>query len=226
MRILVLEDNVRLAELMAEKLLQQSAIVDLVTTITAFHDHIETYKYDLFVVDLMLPDGDGLSVVRALRRARRTTPILVVTGRTAVKDRVAGLECGADDYLIKPFHEAEFVARVNALLRRPKPLRPRRIQVGRVILDCVSGDVICGRDRVELRPSERRLLALFVERAGRTVPRETIESALQSAGHDVTANAVEQAVSRLRKALRSTPSDVNIKTVRGSGYLLEASGPQ
>ena len=177
-------------------------------------------QYDLIVVDLGLPDGDGLGAIRTLRSMGHSSPILIMTARGSVEDRVIGLDSGADDYLIKPFNHAELLARVRALLRRPSDLQGPVLKFGGVELDEARGEVSCSGKPIELRLSERRLLAVLMRRSGSVVAKSTIEDALSEIGRELSANAVEVLVSRLRKALSEGSTGVTIETVRGIGYRL------
>lgn len=174
----------------------------------------------LYVVDTNLADGDGIALLQGLRSRGDPTPALVISSRVAVADRVAGLDAGADDYLSKPFHPKEFVARARALLRRPRVV-PRSVAgFGCVAVDQATGEFTCRGAPVDLRPAEQRLLALFILRPNRVVTRNDIECTVGSVERATTANATDQLVSRLRKALGRMNSDVEIETVRGSGYRL------
>jgi DNA-binding response OmpR family regulator len=150
----------------------------------------------------------------------RSTPILIITARWSVEDRVVGLDSGADDYLIKPFNHAELLARVRALLRRPAELEGSVLKYGSVALDETQGNVSCSGMSIQLRLSELRLLALLMRRSGGAVAKSTIEDALSEIGREVSANAVEVLVSRLRKTLSENSADITIETVRGTGYRL------
>ena len=176
-------------------------------------------QHELIIIDLGLPDGDGLDAIRTLREMWLVTPILIITARGSIDDRVSGLDSGADDYLIKPFNHAELLARVRALLRRPSEFQGP-VRAGNIELDEATGQVRCGDKTVELRLSERRLLAVLLRRAGGVVP-SAIEEALSEFGRELTANAVEALVSRTRKALADAHSGIAIETVRGIGYLLK-----
>jgi DNA-binding response OmpR family regulator len=181
-------------------------------------------QYDLIIVDLGLPDGDGLAAIRGLRSSGHSMPILIITARGSIEDRVIGLDSGADDYLIKPFNHAELVARVRALLRRPSELQGPVLKFGRVEFDEARGEVSCSGKPIEVRLSERRLLAVLMRRSGKLVPKSTIEDALSQIGRELTANAVEVLVSRLRKALIESDTGVTIEAVRGAGYRLHLIG--
>jgi two-component system OmpR family response regulator len=182
-----------------------------------------SFSYDLYVLDLGLPDGDGNDILRQLRAAKQTAPIIITSARAQISERVSGLDCGADDYLVKPFHYSEFLARIRALLRRPARLAPTHLTVGNLVLDCANGDVSCEGQRVNLRPSERRLLSLLMRWPGRLVSRESIDNALLSIDHEVTPNAIDKAISRLRESLSRMPVGIWIRTINGLGYMLEES---
>jgi DNA-binding response OmpR family regulator len=221
MRILLVEDNARLRDLLGECLRDANYSVDLVENAREFRDAAAAAKHSLYIIDLGLPDGDGIDLVEALRKSSVKAPILVVTARAGVHDRVSGLDYGADDYLVKPFHHLEFIARVRALLRRPFEMRPFELQAGGLVLNETSGQVLCLGQRVELRPSEQRLLALMMRRNGEVVPREMIENNLSDLTRELSPNAIDQLVSRLRKAIGMFPSGLKIRTIKGIGYALE-----
>jgi DNA-binding response OmpR family regulator len=186
-----------------------------------FFAFAESYSFSLYILDLGLPDGSGRDIIRRLRAAAKTTPIMVLTARAALEDRVLSLDCGADDYVIKPVHPKELTSRVRALLRRPTSTEPLTVRAGELVLDCSTGGLSCLGARLQLARSEQRLLALLMRRCGRPVAREAIENALIGADRDYTPNATEKLVSRLRKSLEDWPSRVAIKTLRGVGYVLE-----
>ena len=220
MRLLLVEDSLRLQELLADPLRRAGYGLDAVGTVAELLSSVAVVQYDLIIVDLGLPDGDGLSAIRSLRSLGHATPILIITARGSVEDRVIGLDSGADNYLIKPFNHAELLARVRALLRRPSELQGPVLKFGGVELDEARGEVSCSGKPIELRLSERRLLAVLMRRSGSVVAKSTIEDALSEIGRELSANAVEVLVSRLRKALSEGSTGVTIETVRGIGYRL------
>ncbi len=221
MRVLVVEDNTRFLDVLDERLTKEGFTVDAAGSTQAFREIAQSQRHSLYLIDLNLPDGDGLDLIRELRAARRSTPVLVMSGRSGVEDRVTGLNAGADDYLGKPFHIAELLARMRALLRRPREMEAQAIQTGQLVLNCATNEIFCNGQRVELRPSELRLLVLFIRRSGRVVSKVAIESSLQRMGGDLTLNAVDKLVSRLRKALETQPTGTQLRTVKGVGYVLE-----
>lgn len=222
MRLLLVEDNGRLAALIREGLDRQGFVVDWCATLDGAEAAREVGDYDLVLLDLGLPDADGLDLVRAMRRARDMTPILVLTARGGLDDRVAGLDAGADDYLVKPFQIPELAARCRALLRRPGASLQTTLSAGNVALDPAERTVTVSGTAVDATPREIALLEHLLRRAGRVVSKPALENALYSMDAEVTANALEASVSRLRKRLAAAAADVQIRTVHGVGYALFA----
>lgn len=221
MRLLLVEDNARLRVVVAESLRGQGYLVDEVATAAEFRSAAKVAAYDLYLVDLGLPDGDGLALIREMRADHCETPILVVTARADIDARVDGLEGGADDYLVKPFHQSELLARIRAVLRRPRSIRASVIRVGLLQVNTENGEAHVNGQQLDLRPRERHLLMLLMRRAGSTVARQSIESALSDFDRPLSANAIEVMMYRLRKALDERESGVTIDTVRGVGYVLK-----
>jgi two-component system response regulator TctD len=220
MRLLLVEDNQRLRELLADSLNRAGYGVDGVGTMAELLCSVAAVPYDLSIVDLGLPDGDGLMAIRDLRSMGHGMPILVITARGSIEDRVNGLDVGADDYLIKPFNHAELLARVRALLRRPTELHGPILCKGNLELDESKGQARCAGKPVNLRLSERRLLAMLMRRSDSVVSKAAIEIALSEFGREISANAVEALVSRTRKALAEAGAGIVIDTLRGVGYQL------
>jgi len=221
MRVLIVEDNIRFCSLVAGHLSCEGFVVDHAHTIEDFQAIAASSRFDVFLVDLNLPDGNGIHLIRKLRRNGVATPIVIMTAEGDIDARIAGLEAGADDYLSKPFNNRELVARMRALLRRAPELLPPTVEVGSLAMDNMSGEIFWNGKRVELRPSEQRLLALMLRRVGRVVPRDVIESALQSLDKERSPNALDKLVSRLRRALTDRSTGLSVRTVRGAGYILE-----
>jgi DNA-binding response OmpR family regulator len=220
MRLLLVEDNRRLSALLADSLNRAGYGVDVVGTVAELLRSVASVPYDLSIVDLGLPDGDGLMAIRDLRNMGHGMPILVITARGSIEDRVNGLDIGADDYLIKPFNHAELLARVRALLRRPMELHGPILWKGNLELDESRGLARYAGKQVNLRLSERRLLALLMRRADGFVSKAAIEVALSECGREMSSNAVEALVSRTRKALTEAGAAIVIDTLRGVGYQL------
>jgi two-component system, OmpR family, response regulator QseB len=219
MRILLLEDNERLGQLVCEHLSQSRYVVDVSTCIADFRACAEYAHYDLYIFDLGLPDGDALQLIRDLRHGRCRVPILITSGRGQVNDRIAGLDVGADDYLVKPYNCNELIARVRALLRRPHLIERRLVTVGSLGLDNQTGDIHFDGELLDLPASERRLLALLMKRRNQLVPKPVIENLLTKVAAPSTPNAIEKLVSRLRRRINASMG-VEVKTIRGDGYRL------
>ncbi|MBB6305191.1 response regulator [Rhizobium leucaenae] len=220
MRLLLVEDSARLRELLTESVHQVGWRVDAVATSAAAQLAIKAVSYDLALVDLGLPDSDGLDVIRVLRRDGFAAPILVVTARGSIEDRVAALDAGADDYLVKPFNHLELLARSRALLRRRVPHNIEPIVVGVLSYDPGSGVVMASGAPLSIAPRERSVLALLLRNAGLVTPKPSIEAILSESGEDISTNAVELAISRLRRRLAPFNLPIRIETIRGIGYLL------
>jgi two-component system, OmpR family, response regulator len=225
-RLLLAEDSERLQELLSESLKNAGYMLDVVATAAELLSSVAATKYDLLIIDLGLPDGDGLSAIRSLRATGVSLPILIVTARGSIDDRIMGLDSGADDYLTKPFNHAELLARVRALLRRPSELQGPVLRRGRTEFDREKDEVRCSGQPIQMRLSERRLLAALMRRSGAVVVKSTIEGTLSQSSGELSPNAVEALVSRLRKALSDADSGIVIETVRGVGYrLIEEDEP-
>jgi DNA-binding response OmpR family regulator len=220
MRLLLVEDTQRLRELLVEAVHSAGWRIDAVGTVEEANEAVATTPYDLLMIDLGLPDGDGLDLIRASRRNSVKTPILVLTARGAIDDRILGLDAGADDYLVKPFNHREFLARCRALLRRaPDTLSPA-LSAAHLTLDAATGLVTCGDIDLGLAPRERTVLEMLMRDVGRVVQKRKLEHALSEFGDELSSNAVELAVSRLRKKLDRHETGASLETIRGVGYLL------
>ncbi|MFO1060708.1 MAG: response regulator transcription factor [Dongiaceae bacterium] len=220
MRLLVVEDNERLAGFIAKALRAEGFTVDLVTLLDEAQAALSTTRYDGVVLDLGLPDGDGMRLLTDLRGRGDATPILILTARDGLTDRVQGLNSGADDYLLKPFAMAELVARLRALMRRPGGALGLRLQSGNVTLDTVGSVVEVGGRPLLLSRREFNLLELLLRRAGRVVSKAAIEETLYGYGEEVESNSVEVHMSRLRKKLAGAEAQFEIHTIRGVGYFV------
>ncbi|HET6221248.1 MAG TPA: response regulator transcription factor [Dongiaceae bacterium] len=219
MRLLLVEDNARLAGFIAQGLMTAGFTVDTVGLADEALAALATTRYDACVLDLGLPDADGLSVLKSLRGRREQTPVLILTARDGVANRITGLNLGADDYVLKPFALEELVARVKALLRRPGAALGVILELGDVTLDTASRAVAVAGKPVVLSRLELMLLEELLRRAGRVVARSIIEDSLHGFSDSVTANSLEALVSRLRKKLVAAGASIEIHTVRGVGYL-------
>jgi DNA-binding response OmpR family regulator len=220
MRLLVVEDNERLAQLMARLLAENQFTSDVVSTVEEAEAALELVTYDLILLDLSLPDGDGRHILRKLRRQGRACRILVITARADVVERVATLNDGADDYLVKPFSLDELLARIRALLRRPSETAKSVLAAGKLSLDTDTLTLRVGGEVASLARRELGVLASLMSHRGQLVSRRKLEEAIYSFDEEVTPNAIEAAVSRLRRRLDALGAAVNITSMRGLGYIL------
>jgi len=224
MRILLVEDNLRLSTYVRRGLEQEDFTVDGVGTLADAEAALETAPYDLMILDLGLPDGDGLDLLKDMRGAENHLPVLVLTARDGVDDRVKGLNAGADDYLLKPFAVEELAARLRALLRRPDGALGISLKAGNVTFDTTAREVRIGANLIKVSRKEMGVLEQLMRRAGKVVPKDVLESKLYGFDEEVSTNSVEAHISRLRKRLTQAEASVSIHTLRGVGYLLSDAG--
>lgn len=220
MRMLVVEDNEELAQLLAKGLGAAGFAVDLAARADDASHMLATNRYSVLVLDLGLPDDDGLAVLRELRSKGDGVPVLILTARGSVNDRVAGLGAGADDYVVKPFAFEELIARLRALLRRPGAMLGQTLTMGNVAFDVETQEVcVDGKPNV-FSARENAVLEILLRRAGRVTPKKFVEDNLFGLSNEVGSNAVEVYVHRLRKQLLQAGANLEIHTVRGVGYVL------
>lgn len=224
MRLLLVEDDLPLAEALVTLLVSSGYAVDCVHDGEAARTLVAAEQYDLMILDLNLPELDGLSVLRSMRAQGNRAAVMILTARGAAEDRVRGLDLGADDYMAKPFDIREFEARVRSLLRRQAGLRSSTVTLAALSLDLTSRQFSGHGQAMDLPPRERALLELLVMRAGKVVAKEAIVQSVTSLEDILSDNAIEQYISRLRRRLQ--PLGLNLRTVRGIGYLLERPGDQ
>jgi DNA-binding response OmpR family regulator len=222
MRVLLVEDEAELAGAVSAALHRGAIVVDHVTRLEDAISAAASNPYDVVVLDRTLPDGDGLSIIRPLRAAGYKLPILILSARDALDDRVGGLDHGADDYLTKPFEMEELLARLRALHRRGPNLPREILQVGNLQFDFANKEVLIHGRPVLLPRRELLLLDAMLRRFGRTVLRSAVEDALYSFDDDIQSNALDAHMSRLRKKLAELDAGVEIHTIRGVGYLIKA----
>jgi two-component system response regulator QseB len=220
MRILVIEDNPRLAQLVADGLQRRGFACDIALCLRDADNAMATATYDAIVLDLGLPDGDGIDWLSTRRRHRPIPPAIIQTARGALEDRVTGLDAGADDYVVKPVEIDELAARIRALLRRPGPRAQTVLTAGALQFDTTSRIAHHAGRQIDLSRREADLLELLIRRAGSVVQRETIEQAIYNFNEPVTPNAVEAIVSRLRSKLDEAGVARHLHTIRGIGYML------
>lgn len=223
MRLLLTEDNAELAQLTARLLEDAGFDVDCANSVAAARQALEASSYAAVILDLGLPDGDGETVLRSMRSRGDPTPVLVLTARGTIADRVGGLEKGADDYIVKPFSHEELIARVKAILRRPSQYLSKPLVAGNVALDAVGRQLFVNDVPQMLSAREMAIMEMLMKRMGRVVPKKLVEDHLFGLSEEIQSNAVEVYVHRLRKQLSSMDAKVEIHTVRGLGYLLTES---
>jgi two-component system OmpR family response regulator len=224
MRILVAEDDAILADGVTRTLRQSGYAVDWVKNGAEADSALDTDNFDLLILDIGLPKVSGLDVLKRLRARDSRLPVLILTALDGVHDRVRGLDAGADDYLAKPFDLSELEARVRALVRRGMAGGPTLLRHGPLTYDQVGRVARLGGEALDLSAREISLLEIFLQRAGRLVSKDQLVSHLCEWGEEVSANAIEVYVHRLRKKLE--PGGVRIVTVRGLGYSLEKPEPR
>lgn len=220
MRILLIEDGARLRELVSEAVRDAGWKIDAFATAELGRSALAGQQYDLLLLDLGLPDEDGIDVLKSLRAAKMQTPVLVLTARGAIDERIVGLDAGADDYLAKPFHNGELIARIRALMRRAPVTVMPVLEYGSLEMDVASRRVTCSGAEIALAPSEKGLLELLMRNGGKVVAKSKIEHAFSEFGDERSSNAVELAVSRLRKKMDGQRTGTSIETIRGVGYMM------
>jgi two-component system copper resistance phosphate regulon response regulator CusR len=223
MHILIVEDERKTREYLQKGLGESGYVVDTAADgVDGLHLAL-TGDYDLVILDVMLPGADGRQVLRALRR-EKPTPVMFLTARDELEDRVGGLELGADDYLVKPFAFAELLARVRTVLRRGAPREPEVLRIGDLEVDVIRRRARRGDDRISLTNQEFALLSLLARRAGEVLSRSFITSQVWDINFDTDTNVVEVAVRRLRAKVDDPYPRKLVHTVRGMGYVLEERG--
>jgi DNA-binding response OmpR family regulator len=220
MRILLVEDDPHLGPTLARGLREQSYAVDLAKDGKDALFRSAINEYDLIVLDYMIPEHDGLAVAREIRKRGRTTPILFLTARDAVTDRVAGLDAGGDDYLVKPFAFEELLARLRALSRRPAPVLATVVTVGELVLDTRAHRLTKRGREIPLTAKEYALLEFLARNVGAVVSRADITAHVWDDNHDPLSNNLEVFINRVRRRIDDPDGESYIKTRRGSGYLL------
>lgn len=221
-RILLVEDDALLAREIVRALERDNWPIDHVGSLAEAFEAIIQFPYRAVLLDRRLPDGDGIGLIPAAKSRPSPPSIIVLTARDDLADRVEGLDAGADDYLVKPFALEELLARLRAACRRPgQSARPSPIEVARLCFDPATREVLVGTRPIVVPRRELALLELLVRRAGRVVQRGHLESELYGLDVEVSANALEALVSRLRRRLEEEVAGVEIRLVRGVGYMLQ-----
>lgn len=219
MRLLLVEDDVSLGPALQEYLISQGYAVDLRADGAGGFTVLAEVEYELIILDLNLPDISGLDWLRAIRQKGESVPVLILTARDELEDRVAGLDAGADDYVVKPFELAELAARIRAFARRNVGQAQSVLEAGPLMFDMVSRELRVNNQRLALSVRELSVLEMLMARVGKVVTKQQIVASLSANDADFSENAVEVYVYRLRKRLEGLP--LQIQTVRGFGYSLE-----
>jgi DNA-binding response OmpR family regulator len=219
-RLLIIEDEDRLSGILKSKLGDAGFAVDIAGSAADAEAALELINYDAAVLDLGLPDGDGLAVLAAVRRLGTTLPILILTARDSVEDKVGGLDAGADDYLIKPFAMTGLIARIKALLRRPGGVLGITLEAGNVSLDTVGQELAVAGRPVHVSRRELAILEQMMRRFGRIVPKAVLEEKLYGCDEEPDSNTIPVHVHHLRRQLQTANASLAIHTIRGVGYIL------
>ncbi len=222
MKFLLVEDNQELANAIGSRMRLDGHVVDHAAKLEDASAFVATGDYDLILLDIMLPDGDGRVFLKQHRANGLSTPVIVLTARSQVSDRIGSLDLGADDYVTKPFDHAELEARCRAVLRRKSGIAKTTIELGGIVFDPVAGHLTVRGETVTLRNRELRLLELFLNAPGQVFSKQKLADRLFSYDDDVSENAIEVYVGRLRRHLM--PSSLKITTLRGLGYRLDHDG--
>ncbi len=220
MRVLMVEDEARMSKLVSRALARAGFVVDAFGTCADARAALSLIHYDAVILDLGLPDGDGLTLLADARSSGHGIPILILTARDAVEDRVCGLDAGADDYLVKPFAMSELIARTKALLRRPGSALGTLLSAGNVTLDTIGRELRIADTAIALSRREIGILEHLMRRSGRVVPKAVLEEKLYGIDDELESNAIPVHVHHLRRRLQDAGATVQIHTVRGVGYLL------
>jgi DNA-binding response OmpR family regulator len=221
MRFLLIEDNEQLAEAVVDRLILDGHVVDHAPDLQTARDFTATTAYDLILLDIMLPDGDGRTFLAQHRKQEESTPVIVLTARSEVADRVGLLDLGADDYMVKPIDFSELEARCRAVMRRRGGAAQNLLTLGNLHFDSLSGTLKLPDQDIQLRTRELRLFEVLANAPGQVFSKSTLVDRLFSYDEDVTENAIEVYIGRLRRHLET--STVKITTIRGLGYKLEVA---
>ena len=225
MRILIIEDNPKVAGFIKRGLQEEHYAVDLASDGEEGLFLAQNSEVDLIILDLLLPKQNGLEVLRALRKDRINTPVLILTAKDSPKNKVEGLDLGADDYLTKPFGFEELLARVRALIRRKNGLATNTLKLADLEMDLVKHKVTRGQKEIDLTNREYALLQYFLNHVGRIVTRTMLSSHVWEQDFDTSSNVIDVHIARLRRKIDDEFPEKLLRTIRGTGYILEATNP-
>lgn len=220
MRILVVEDDPKIGAVVRQALQEEAYAVDLALDGECAEELAYVNDYDAIVLDIMLPRKDGLEVCRALRESGNVTPVLMLTARDGLQDRVAGLDSGADDYLVKPFHVEELLARVRALLRRQAPMKSPRLVIGDLVVDTATRSVSRSGTAIELTNTEYAILEYMSRHPGEVISRRQLMEHVWDENYDGLSNIIDVYIRRLRGKIDEGQDTRLLETIRGAGYRL------
>lgn len=223
MKLLIVEDNQRLLDAINEIMLDEKYTCETATNYSMADEKISLYNYDIVIVDINLPDGSGLNLIRTLKKEKPSTGVIVISARNSVDNKIEGLDLGADDYLTKPFEMAELVARVKSLLRRKSFLGSNKVSIGEIAIDTSSRTVEVNGQPVDLTKSEYDILLFFSSNKGRVLTRESIAEHIWGDNMDLadSFDFIYSHIKNLRKKLTAKGANDYIKAVYGIGYKLE-----
>lgn len=222
MKILLIEDEVSLAHTLRSVLERERFVVDHVTEIKLAREVLRLGFYELILLDRTLPDGDGLVLVSEIRSSHPGLPVIVLSARGDIAERIEGLDKGADDYLVKPFALDEMLARIRAVRRRPNIQDDAEIRAGRLVFDLSSDEAIVDGQILQLTRRELRVLSALMKRRGRVLLRESLEQAVYRFDDYVQSNTLDSHISRLRRKLADANAGIEIHSIRGVGYFLRS----
>lgn len=222
MKILIIEDEYSLADAISETLKKQNFITNIITDGEEGENEALTGAYDLILLDIMLPNKNGFKILESLQREKIETPVIILTAKSEIYDKLNGLENGADDYITKPFHMKELIARVKVVLKRKNGVKDLSIiQYEDLSLNLRNGKIFCQNNEMTISGKELELIEILMINKKQTISRETLANKIWGYNSDTEYNNVEVYISFLRKKLKLLKSKVEIKTVRGIGYILE-----
>ena len=223
MRLLLVEDEPEMAAAIITVLSKHGNIVDHVPTIEQGREALKEGVHEAVLLDRQLPDGDGMSLLSDMRRTGNTTPVIMLTAHDTSKDRVKGLDEGADDYIGKPFVAEELLARIRAAARRASNYASNIVSEGNLSMDISTLQVLVGGTNLDLPRREALALQILIRRSGRTVMRPSLEEAVYGFDDEIQSNALDSHISRLRKRLADAGAEAMIHTIRGVGYMLKGA---